>query len=336
MVIIAGFCLSCNKKPVPPTQALTKSNTYETRIDSVTQLIRKNPTHANLFSARAQLYIGAGFLSKAIDDLTIASSLDSTEPKYYNQLADFYLQLGKSEKVVQVLEKGNRLIPNQFEILYRLGNLYFYIQDYKMAMNYLNQAQKANAHYAPIFFTKGLVFLETHDTTKAITSFQVAVEREPDYYDAYMQLGLLFAKKSNPLATDYYQNALRVIPNSYEALYAKAMFFQQTDDIEEAIKVYRYILDEVSPEFPTVHYNLGYMDLLYSGDFSQALIHFDSALLFKPLYPEAVYNKGICYEKMGQIDLARNQYKLALEQKPDFNLAIKGLSRLDKLSVTKN
>ena len=330
MIAVGLFLVSCQQKKMenPPDERTLPIDSLQ--IDSVTQLIRKNPTDAGLFADRAQLYIKTGNLSKAMDDLLLANHLDSLNPLFYNQLADYYLQLGKSEAVDRILQKGNQLIPNNRDILYRLGNLYFYIQDYKKAITYLNQSQQADPQYGPTYFTKGMVFLETGDTAKAITSFQVAVEREPDYYDAYMQLGLLFGKRLNPIAIDYYQNALRIIPNSYEALYAKAMFYQQTEKIEEAIKAYRYLLDEVSEEFPAVHYNLGYIDMVFYGEYNQAISHFDSALMFKPNYPEALYNKGFCFEKSGNTPEARAYFMRALEQRPNFDLAIKGLNRLDK------
>jgi len=299
------------------------------KIDSVTQLIRKNPEKPEHYSSRADIYISMGDLAKALNDLTIANLSDSLNPMYYVKLADFYLQLGKSEIINSLLLKGNQLIPNNKEILYRLGNLYFYIQDYKKALTYLNQATEADPFYAPAFFTKGLVFNELGNTQKAINSFQIAVEREPDYYDAYIQLGLLFAAKNDAMAVDYYNNALRLIPDSYEALYAKAMFYQQTQKMEQAVATYRYMLDEVSDDFPHVHFNLGYIDMIYYNDYESAITHYDSALISKPIFPEALCNRAFCYEKTNRTTEARTDYKKALEQNPKFELAITGLNRLD-------
>lgn len=331
-LIVVGLLfvlVSCNNKIKNPIDSTKKPISDSLRIDSVTQLIRKNPRNHELYSNRADIYLEIGNLARAINDLTIANRLDSLNPIYYIKLSDFYLQLGKSETINSLLLKGNTLIPNNKEIVYRLGNLYFYIQDYKKAISYLNQATEIDPFYAPAFFTKGLVFIEIGNIPKAITSFQIAVEREPDYYDAYMQLGLLFAAKNDSIAVAYYNNALRIMPNSYEALYAKAMFYQQTKKLEQAIATYQYLLHEVSNQFPFVHFNLGYIEMTYYGEYERAIAYYDSALMSKPVFPDALCNRAFCFEKMGKKEEAHTDYLKALDQSPNYPLAIKGLNRLD-------
>lgn len=320
---------ACNQPKTSQSGQEGKPLSDSLRIDSITQLIRENPRETELYSNRADIYLELGNLASAMNDLTIANRLDSLNPIYYIKLADFYLQLGKSETINSLLLKGNKLIPNNKEILYRLGNLYFYIQDYKKALTYLNQATELDPFYAQAFFTKGLVFIETGNIPKAITSLQIAVDREPDYYDAYMQLGLLFAAKSDSLAVAYYNNALRIIPDSYEALYAKAMFYQQTKKLDQAIATYQYLLNEVSNEFHYVHFNLGYIEMTYYGEYERAIAYYDSALIYNPIFPDALCNRAFCYEKTGKKEEARANYMKALEQSPNYPLAIKGLNRLD-------
>jgi len=64
-------------------------------------------------------------------------------------------------------------------------------------------------------------------------------------------------------------------------------------------------------------------------DFEQAKEAFHQAINIDPSYFEAVYNLGRINEETGDYDLARIQYKQALELETNYPLAIEGLNRLD-------
>ncbi len=329
IVIAIISTIACRQNSTSNKNTQTVEQPDSLRTDSLTKLIDKNPKNAALYAERSKLHISQGHLTEAIKDLIFANQIDSLNPEYYLYLSDFYLRLGKSAVVNSILLKGNRLIPDNKDILYRLGNLYFYIKDYKKSFQYLNKALEVDMYFAKAYFSKGLVYNELRNTKKATENFQFAVEREPDYYDAYIQLGLIFSEKNDSLALDYYENALRLIPDSYEALYGKAMFYQQNERFEDAQKIYKYMLSNLEPELSAVYFNTGYIDMIYYNDYKNAIIHFDSALIYKPKYIEALNNKAFCYEKAGNNKRARENYKKVLEIIPNYDLAVKGLNRLD-------
>jgi len=328
--LITLFLISaCNTKPKPQTPNAFTSLPDSLKIDSITELIRDNPRQSQLYDERSKLNTKLGRITDAINDLTIASALDSLNPQYYIDLSDYFLRMGKSEVTHDLLLKANRLIPANKDILYRLGNLYFYVRNYKKAMEYLNQAMKIDPFMSEVYFSKAMIFKETGDTTKAVENLQIAVEREPRYYDAYMLLGYLFSAKSDSLAIDYYRNAARIIPDSYETYYSIAMFYQENGKPGEALKTYRFMLDSISNRLPIIHYNMGYIEMLYYENFGDAIQHYDSAIMFKAIYPEAFCNRAFCYEKLSQLDQARADFTKALEQLTNMDIAIKGLNRLD-------
>lgn len=306
-----------------------KPKTDSVLVDSLTAEIRKHPKNDKLYALRAGAYLDMGEMTKAINDLTIANKLDSLNPEYYIRLSDFYLQLGKSELTNQLLLKANRLIPENKEVLYRLGNLYFYVQDYKKAFEYINKAIDIDPFYAEAYFTKALVYREIKDTTRAIRQLQIATEREPDYYDAYMLLGDLFSQKNDSIAIDYYNNALQIIPNSYEAHYGKAMFYQQSNQPRKAIKRYQTMVDSLNRNKNMLYYNIAYVYMQHLNDYNQAISYYDSAIQQTPDFAEAYLNKGYCFEQLRQYQKARQMYTKVLEMQPNMELAILGLNRLD-------
>ena len=81
---------------------------------------------------------------------------------------------------------------------------------------------------------KGMNYKEIKDTAKAISSMQTAVEQDQTYYSAYIQLGILCAAQKNPLAVQYYKNAMRIQPNSTEAWYDLGKYYQDVKDWAQA------------------------------------------------------------------------------------------------------
>src|SRR5690606_2351540 len=144
---------------------------------------------------------------------------------------------------------------------------------------------------------------------------------------AYIQLGLLYASVFDDLAIAYYNNALDLRPNSTEALYNKAFFLQEIEQIEEADSLYNKIL-EIDPEYYIAYYNKGFIRLVFSDNYNDAANLFTKAISFDETYYEAYYNRGYCFELLGEKEKALTDYKKALELKPDFTLAAKGVSRI--------
>jgi len=180
---------------------------------------------------------------------------------------------------------------------------------------------------AQAYFLKGFNFLEMGDTTRAVSSFQTTVEQDPEHFEAYMQLGLLNSIKGDSLAIDYFENALEVEPNNKEAMYGIAMFQQENEMYNEALKTYHEIL-EYHPNFREAHYNLGYVHMYYLQLYRQASLHFSDAIEVDPNYYQAYYNRGYCFELLGDVNNAIKDYQQSLAIEPSYDLAAKGISRV--------
>lgn len=299
-------------------------------IDSLSLLIKNDPKQAELYGQRAKLWFKTGEIANALTDYTIANKLDSLNPEYYTQLADLYLQMGKSEITRDILSKANKLIPGNIQVLYRLGNLYFYVKEYKKANEYLDAAIQVDPFFAQTYFTKALLLKEKGDTAKAVDNLQIAVEREPEYYDAYMLLGVLYSAKPDSLALAYYRNALRIIPDSYEALYGIAMFYQGNGNPEKALETYNYIIGHVDKKLPNIYYNMGYVEMYYFEDYQRGIARYDSAIILNPAYKEALCNRAYCYKQLGDKNKARSDYQQALKIDPEYKTAMEGLKMVGR------
>ena len=65
--------------------------------------------------------------------------------------------------------------------------------------------------------------------------------------------------------------------------------------------------------------------------YDEALALFDRAIAAEPNCVEAYCNRGVCYECTGRLAEAREAYETALKILPNYDPAVLGLNRLDKM-----
>jgi tetratricopeptide (TPR) repeat protein len=294
----------------------------------VNQAIREDLNKPSLYLRRSAIYERFGDESAAKEDLQRAYVLDSTSLDVLMAYGDYYLRKGKLSNSLAFLNNARRYHPESSKLYLKLGELYLIGKNNRKSLQNADLAIKYDLYNAQAYFLKGFNFLELGDTMKAISSFQTTVEQNPEHFEAYMQLGLLHSIKDDPLAIAYFNNALEVRPYDKEAMYGLGMYQQEHEQYNEALKTYHKLI-EVHPDFREAHYNLGYVHMYYLQLYRQATIHFTDAIEIDPNYYQAYYNRGYSFELLGDIGNAAKDYRKSLSIQPDYDLAAKGLSRVN-------
>jgi tetratricopeptide (TPR) repeat protein len=326
------FNFSCSRqKEKNPNAASAAEDTTATgkEIAALTEKINGDIKNADLLHARAKLYITKQDFQFALDDMLKATKLDSSKALYYLTLSDIYFATNKTFYAKSALEKSLALDPSNVEANMKLAEIYFIVKKYNDAMLNISEALKKDPSNVKAFFMMGMIYKETGDTAKAISSFQTAIDKDQSNYNAYMQLGILYEAKNNPLALQYFNGALKLKPASEEALYGRGLYYQDHDDLDKAIQDYTTIV-QIDPKNAHAHFNLGYIHYNYLKVYDQAIKHYDDAINANPDYAEAYYNRGLCYEALGNIANAKQDYDKALSLRSGYELALKGLERLKK------
>ena len=145
----------------------------------------------------------------------------------YITLSDVYLGMGKPDNCNEALQKALALEPQNNSVLTRLCKLSLIIKDYKSTFQYAKRALEASPQNPEIYFTKALALLEKGDTVTAVEDFKKTLDQNQGYYEADIELGELYSMKKDPIAADYLKNAIKLRPNSDEALYMLGMFYQE-------------------------------------------------------------------------------------------------------------
>jgi len=292
-------------------------------------LIRQNPKSPELFARRATIQGSRKNYTLALNDITIALSLDSLKPQYYIQQAEYFIFGGQPNSAKKALNACLQRFPNNTDVMLKLAEIHLYMKEYSQSKLVLNDILPINDDLAQIYFLQGLIALENGDSTGAARNFQVTIEKEPSYYAAYMQAAKIFAARQSDLAVQYLKSAIDLEPDSYEAHYELGLFYQNHGLYNEANQEYELISSRIDSTQPYPYFNRGYIEMVYMGNYLKAVEWYDQAIRYKPDYAEAWYNRGFSYELDGKLSRAREDYKKAIELQPNFPLAIKGLNRID-------
>lgn len=305
------------------TDTLGPHATYEALNDQ----IKENPDDPDLYYQRAGYHTGQKQFEEALADINRSMDIDSENPEYYLFKADVLILMMKTRSAKATLDNCLVIDPENIEANLKLAEMAIWAEDYPKSIDYINDVLRIDVNHARAYFMKGMCYKFMGDTAKAVSSIQTAVEQDPDYYDGYIQLGLIYAGVHDPIAVSYYDNALKVRPESTEALYNRSLFLQEHGDPERAVQGYEQMV-EISPADIRAYYNIGYVNMMYFKDFQKGVDFFTRAIALHPGYYQAFYNRGFCKEHLGDLQGAEADFRQSLKIRPDYDLAAKGLSRV--------
>jgi len=291
--------------------------------------ILDNPDDANLYNERAKIYLQFKQLEDAINDTKRAIRIDTTNAAFYLTEADIFFAANETRNAKDVLELVVKKFPENTDGLLKLGELYYFVKQYENAFAKINQALKVNENLAKGYYLKGNIYKEVGDTGKAISSLETAIEQDNKNPGIFLDLGLIYAAKKNPLAFEYYDNAISLDPLNSEALYAKAKLFQDINQIKEAIVLYERILKN-NPTHVFTLYNLGAIEFGVNKNPKKAIEYFTNAINSNPKYTQAYFARGVCYQELKDNDNARADYSMCLQLTPNYVPAIDGLNSIGK------
>ncbi len=325
LVQVTG-CGKKNKQENKPYSEL--GDTLEQKLKILSARIKEDPKNPQLLYQRALVYYNQKNLYKGLEDIIRAIDMDSSDAKYHLLLADFYYADAKIEDARNSIQKALKLDPTNIDGNIKMGELLFYLGDYVNMFNYLDLALKQDPYRAKVYFIKGMAFKEMRDTNLAISSFNTTIEQDPDYFDAYMQLANIYAARKNPLAIQYYNNAIRINPFMIEAHYGLAFYLQENGKPDDAIKIYNDLLS-IEPNNAAALHNIGYIFLFYKNEPAASIPWFDKSALANPKAVNTFYHRGYAYELLKNYPKAREDYQKAIELNNGvFDLAEKRLADL--------
>jgi len=322
---------SCGERPKIEEKNKSGKDALAMQLEDLSRKITDHPTDPDLLEQRAKYYLLDHQEKLAFTDISKAISISPNKVSLYLTLSDVYLNMGKPDNCNEALLKAIAIDPRNGSALIRLSKLSLIIKDYKATFEYVKKALAVEPHNPQAYFTRALALLEKGDTVLAVEDLKRTVDQDQTFYDAYVELGELYSLRKDPVAVDYLKNAIKIKPDSREAMYMLGMFYQENGRYEEALETYAR-LEKVDSTFKAASFNTGYIYLVYLHDFNKAADYFSESLKKDPGYIEALFNRGYAYELSGKYSKAYQDYKHVLVLKENYRKAIDGMNRIDKVT----
>jgi tetratricopeptide (TPR) repeat protein len=295
-------------------------------IDQVSRQIGEDPQNAELYALRSELFYEKNSFDQAIQDISLALTIDSVNLGYHHLLADIYLDYFRSRLALQTMERAVAIAPDHIPSLLKLSEIQLFLKMNQASLVTINKVLEQDPQNALAFFFMGKNFEELGDINRAINAFQEASEIDPEMLDAWIKLGQLHASINGSLAEAFFDNAIEVDSSSTIALNAKAEYRWSQDDPLGALALYKMAIRK-APMDEKSYFNAGlvYLEL---DSITKAYDHFNMAIENSPLYVGAYYYRGYASEVSGNKEAAKRDYEHALRLSPSYERAQEGLARV--------
>lgn len=333
LATIALFFGACgNDKPSTTTtteetsssQQLGKTGVPE--IDNLTDQIVGSPEDPKLYAARAEAFYKNEGYDYAIVDMAAAMKIDSTNADYHHLLSEIYLDYYKSRLALQTMKRCVALYPKRVPSLLKLAEIQQILKMYDASMMSIARIMKVEPDNPEGFFMIGLNHTLMGNKDASIRSLQKCVELDPDHTDGWVLLGKIFAEDENPLAEQYFENAVLTAPENADVLYNKASYLHDSDKLDQASSLLKKII-KVDPQYAEAFDRLGVI-YLERDSADQAITNFNIAVNVDPEFGVAYYHRAYAHETKGDLEAAKIDYERILKFNPNYENAKIGLERI--------
>ena len=290
----------------------------------------KTPKTAEEYFVRASTYWGNQMIDSAFFDIFTALKLDTTKAKYYVLLSDLYFSQRETDLAEEMLEKAIIKDPKYNEAYLKLAELYLFLKRYPEANTKLDQALFITAYNPKAHLIRSLLLKEEGNIFEAKRMLQLCIDQNPQEIKAFLELGYLYLKENNPICIRFYQNVLDIDPYHFEANHNMALFYQDHEEYDKAMNQYKIIL-QADPTNKYALHNMGWIYMEVENKNEEAVAFFTKALESDSTFVQAVCNRGVAFENLKQYDNARQDFQYACKLEENFEPAVRGLNRLDKL-----
>ena len=186
---------------------------------------------------------------------------------------------------------------------------------------------------ADFYFDQGNTFYQLAAYEEAIVYYNKAITIKPNCYEAWYNRGnSMSALGRKEEAITSYDRALEIKPNCHEAWYHRGNSIAALGRREEAINSYDEAI-KIKPDYHEAWFKRGVL-LSALGRKEEAINSYGKATEIKPNYHEALFNCGVLLAILGRKEEAINSYDRAIKIKPDYHEAWSNrgdvLSELDR------
>ena len=324
----------------------------EATIQNLHEIIARFPSDTETYFRLGNLLRHQGQTEEAIEVYERGITFDPEAQNIYNGLGFCYSELARYDEAIAAHRRYAQLAPAEPNAYDSLGITLTEAGRYTEAHDTLNRALDlkpdfhfANLHLGDVYFRRGKY-------REAIKQFERYLQLAPTDWDkaiGYNRLALLYAQKGDLIRAEkfargeskfkQYRSAFLIalarndlqtaenlkenfsrLPNSAaeskQFAYFEGYYAQKTGRHEAAFAQFKRVTNE--PPFIWNNDGIPTMDclgnaFLQAGRFDEAIAEYERILQMNAYYPLARFHLAQAFERKGQIEKARENYRLFLE-----------------------
>jgi len=320
-----GMVLECRKK-------------FDEAIECYKKSISIKPS-APSYLGLGNAYSGKGLKIDAIRAYKMAISLDETYWKAHFNLGNEFILQKKYDEAMESYQNTLALKTNDPSAYVGsyvgIGVAYGKKGNNNEAKKYYEKAITLDPNDSRARYNMANLLWEFGELDQAENQFRYAIKLDPTVSCSYSSLANLLAEQErNEEAIKVLEDALKAGVNTSTIYNNIGNSYFRVKRYEDAFSSYKKAID-LKPDNYTAHYNLGNFKAGSAFlNFEKSIEHFNKALKGQKFVPAIHNNIAFAYAKIGNFDLAKKHYKLALKSDPKYEKALLNLNLLK--SVGKN
>jgi tetratricopeptide (TPR) repeat protein len=261
-----------------------ESNNSSRAYEAATLASRQHPNSVSIQLRKARVLLDKG---RAVEGLRILKKLENIEPGNH----ELYIAKGTALGMLGDIQGAKRMFDHALtldseeteNILFAITSVLQNLNYYEHLIPYLNQLADLEPEFYAHLYDLAYAYEKIEQYDKSISFYLKYLEEEPFSDSAWYNLGVIYNKlEMHEKAMEAYDFALAINSQNTFALFNKGNILSNLERYAEAIPVYHEYLENEAESF------------------------------------EAMTYLAECYERAGDVKMAKKYYQEAIELAPDF------------------
>lgn len=259
--------------------------------------------------------------------------------KYFLYLSLFFVAACDDEKAKeqvsatlsqeQQLLDALRQFPDSTLMVENAAQYYREREEYTKSLSVVDDAIKRDSTRFKYWYLKGRLHYENADTVRAIQALETSTRLSKDL-SSVLLLAKFYAETKNPASLELSEWLIKQQEFIKEAILIKGIYYNSINQNEKAIEFFD---EAIGTSYTFMESYREKAKVLYSEEkYMDALIVLDKALKVKNTYAEGYYYMGLCFEKLGRLEDAKESYETTLIYDSEFEIARDALQKLQSVN----